>query len=56
MAKIKLNKYEQALALLPGCNNLDRLVLYHNLSKLGYRWNSGNSKWLLAKAFEGSCS
>ncbi|MCC3533965.1 MULTISPECIES: hypothetical protein [unclassified Microcoleus] len=49
MPKIKLKKYEQALALLPGCKGLDRdpSILYANLKTLGYRWSGSDRKWLL---------
>jgi hypothetical protein len=47
MPKIKLKKYEQALAILPGCKGLDRLVLYGNLKSMGYRWDIGDRKWCL---------
>jgi hypothetical protein len=49
MPKIKLKKYEQALALLPWCKGLDRdpSILYANLKTLGYRWSGGDRKWLL---------
>ncbi|MEG4251085.1 hypothetical protein [Microcoleus sp. Pol10D4] len=46
---IKLKKYEQALALLPGCRGLDKLVLYNNLRILGYRWSTGDRKWSLMR-------
>ncbi|MEG4501294.1 hypothetical protein QUB05_21050 [Microcoleus sp. F10-C6] len=45
--KTKLKKYEQALAILPGCKGLDRSVLYDNLKSLGYRWSVGDRKWSL---------
>ncbi|MEG4579347.1 hypothetical protein QUA71_06890 [Microcoleus sp. MON1_C5] len=47
--KIKLNKSEQALALLPGCKGVDRLVLYASLEKLGYRWSVKAGKWSLMR-------
>ncbi|MEG4807920.1 hypothetical protein QUA82_09850 [Microcoleus sp. F8-D3] len=46
---IKLKKYEQAVAILPGCRGLDKLVLYNNLKNLGYRWSTGDRKWLLVR-------
>ncbi len=46
---IKLKKYEQALAILPGCKGLDKLVLYDNLKSLGYRWSTGDRKWSLMR-------
>ncbi|MEG3859194.1 hypothetical protein, partial [Microcoleus sp. herbarium12] len=46
---IKLKKYEQALAILPGCKGLDKLVLYDNLKSLGYCWSTGDRKWSLMR-------
>ncbi|MEK0177742.1 hypothetical protein [Microcoleus anatoxicus] len=45
MSKIKLKKYEQAIAILPRCKTLDRLVLYDNLKKMGYRWSVSDRRW-----------
>jgi hypothetical protein len=47
MKKIRLKKYEQAVAILPGCKGLDRSVLYDNLKTLGYCWDIGDRKWLV---------
>ncbi|MEG4419409.1 hypothetical protein QUA70_12470 [Microcoleus sp. LAD1_D5] len=47
--KIKLKKYEQAVALLPGCRGLDKLVLYNSLNRMGYRWSVGDRKWALVR-------
>ncbi|MEZ2226617.1 hypothetical protein [Microcoleus sp.] len=47
MSKIKLKKYEQAIAILPRCKTLDRLVLYDNLKKMGYRWSVSDRRWCL---------
>jgi hypothetical protein len=45
--KIKLKKYEQALAILPGCKGMDRSLLYSRLEYSGYKWNSRANKWVL---------
>ncbi|MEZ2321794.1 MAG: hypothetical protein ACBR15_22615 [Microcoleus sp.] len=45
--KLKLRKYEQALAILPGCKGLDKSVLYDRLKYSGYRWNVSDRKWCL---------
>ncbi|MEK0192545.1 hypothetical protein [Microcoleus anatoxicus] len=45
MSKIKLKKYEQAIAILPRCKTLDRLVLYDNLKKMGYRRSVSDRRW-----------
>jgi hypothetical protein len=47
MKKIRLKKYEQAVALLPGCKGLDKSVLYDNLKTLGYRWDGKRNNWQL---------
>ncbi|TAF06461.1 MAG: hypothetical protein EAZ78_02255 [Oscillatoriales cyanobacterium] len=43
--KLKLRKYEQALAILPGCKGLDKSVLYDRLKYSGYRWSVGDRRW-----------
>jgi hypothetical protein len=45
MRTLKLNKYEQALTILPGCKDLDRSVLYDCLKYSGYRWDARCQKW-----------